>query len=61
MTCHFFKKKNMSSKKEQQKATPKEETKARTYFSTIIVRPEIPFSQMKFPKIPTTKIFPNLR
>ena len=48
----------MSSKKETQQ---KEEPEKRTYFSTIIKRPEIPFSQMKFPKIPTTKIFPNLR
>ena len=59
LTCQFFKK-YMSSKKEQQKTTNKEETKKRTYFEIIILRPEIPFSQMKFPKIPTIKIFPNL-
>ena len=31
-----------------------------TYFSKILKFPEIPFSQMKFPKIPDTILFQNL-
>ena len=58
---------NSKVEKEQQKLNEninkehKEENKNKeTYFSKILKLPEIPFSQMKFPKIPNAIMFPNL-
>ena len=58
---------NSKVEKEQQKINEnitkeqKEENKNKeTYFSKILKFPEIPFSQMKFPKIPNDFKFPNL-